>query len=51
MNACLYFSDLNDAEWALLAPLVPHSHPTGWREIYPLRRIVGAIFYLLRTRA
>jgi putative transposase len=51
MNTCLYASDLNDAEWALLAPLVPRSHPAGRRQIYPLRRIVDAIFYLLRTGA
>ena len=51
MNACLYASDLNDAEWALLAPLVPRSHPAGRRQTYPLRRIVDAIFYLLRTGA
>jgi transposase len=44
-------SDLNDVEWALLAPLVPRSHPAGRRQTYPLRRIVDAIFYLLRTGA
>ena len=51
MNTCLYASDLNDAEWALLGPLVPRSHPAGRRQTYPLRRIVDAIFYLLRTGA
>src|SRR5215218_6205249 len=51
MDACLYASDLNDAEWALLEPLVPRSHPAGRRQIDPLRRIVDAIFYLLRTGA
>ena len=51
MDACLYSSDLNDAEWALLAPLIPRSHPAGRRQTYPLRRIVDAIFYLLRTGA
>ncbi len=51
MDACLYASDLNDAEWALLEPLVPRSHPAGRRQTYPLRRIVDAIFYLLRTGA
>jgi transposase len=51
MDACLYSSDLNDAEWALLAPLVRRSHPAGRRQIYPVRRIVDAIFYLLRTGA
>jgi transposase len=51
MAACLYASDLNDAEWALLAPLVPRSHPARRRQTYPLRRIVDAIFYLLCTGA
>ena len=51
MDACSYATDLNDAEWALLAPLVPRSHPAGRRQTYPLRRIVDAIFYLLRTGA
>jgi transposase len=49
MEVCFYVSDLTDAEWALLAPLVPRSHPAGRRQTYPLRRIVDAIFYLLRT--
>ena len=35
MDACLYASDLNDAEWELLEPLVPRSHPAGRRQIYP----------------
>jgi putative transposase len=51
MDPWLYTSDLNDAEWALLAPLVRRSHPAGRRQTYPLRRIVDAIFYLLRTGA
>ena len=51
MDACVYASDLTDAEWALLAPLVPRSHPAGRRQTYPLRRTVDAIFYLLRTGA
>src|ERR687889_178766 len=51
MAVCLYAIDLNDAEWALLEPLVPRSHPAGRRQTYPLRRIVDAIFYLLRTGA
>ncbi len=29
MDACLYASDLSDAEWAVLAPLLPRSHPAG----------------------
>jgi transposase len=51
MEVCLYASDLGDAEWAVLAPLLPRRHPAGRRQTYPLRRIVDAIFYLLRTGA
>ena len=51
MDVCSYACDLDDAEWALLEPLVPRSHPAGRRQTYPLRRIVDAIFYLLRTGA
>jgi transposase len=40
MDVCSYASDLNDAEWALLAPLVPRSHPAGRPQTYSLRRIV-----------
>jgi putative transposase len=51
MGACLYASDLSDEEWTVLAPLLHRSHPAGRRQTYPLRRIVDAIFYLLRTGA
>jgi transposase len=51
MAVCLYASDLSDEEWTVLAPLLPRSHPAGRRQTYPLRRIVDAIFYLLRTGA
>jgi putative transposase len=43
MEACLYASDLNDEEWALLEPLVARHHPAGRRQTYPLRRIVDVI--------
>ncbi len=51
MAVCLYASDLSDEEWTVLAPLLPRSHPAGRRQTYPLRRIVDAIFSLLRTGA
>jgi putative transposase len=51
MDACLYASDLSDEEWTLLKPLLHRTHPAGRRQTYPLRRIVDAIFYLLRTGA
>jgi putative transposase len=51
MDACLYASDLIDEEWTLLESLLHRTHPAGRRQTYPLRRIVDAIFYLLRTRS
>jgi transposase len=51
MDTCLYGSDLNDDEWALPAPLINRSHPVGRRQFHPLRHIVDAAFYLLRTGA
>ena len=43
-----YQTDLTDAEWAVIEPLMPepcsYGRPRGW----PLREIVDAIFYVLR---
>ena len=46
-----YASDLTDEEWALLRPLLTRTHPAGRKQAYSLRRIVDAVFYLLRTGA
>lgn len=47
----LYPSDLSDAEWIILAPLLPPA-PTGGRpRKWPLRTILDGIFYLLRSGA
>jgi putative transposase len=51
MDVSTYDSDLTDAEWALLEPLIARRHPAGRRQTYPLRRIIDAILYLLRTGA
>ena len=51
MEVSSYASDLTDAEWALLEPLIARSHPAGRRQTYPLRHIIDAISYLLRTGA
>ena len=54
-NSCLPLllasccSDLNDAEWALLAPLIPTSKPNGRPRSLDMRRITNGVFYLLRT--
>lgn len=44
-----YPSDLSDAEWAMLEPLVPTAKPGGRPCTHPRREIVDAIFYVLRT--
>lgn len=43
-----YGSDLSDAEWAILAPLLPPPCRCGRKRRWPMRRIVEAIFYVLR---
>ena len=45
----VYPSDLNDAEWALLAPLIPSSKPHGRPRSSDRRRISNGIFYRLRS--
>jgi transposase len=41
-------SDLTDAEWAVLEPLLPPPSRVGRPRKWPLRRIIEAICYLLR---
>lgn len=43
-----YASDLTDAEWALLEPLLPPPCDQGRPRSWPLREILNAIFYVLR---
>lgn len=44
-----YPSDLTEAEWALLEPLLPVSRPRGQERIHSYRDIVDAILYVLRN--
>lgn len=44
-----YPSDLTDAEWHIIARLVPHVKRGGRRAEHSRREIVNAIFYVLRT--
>lgn len=47
-----YPSDLTDEQWALVEPLLPRARvgpKGGRREKHPRRRIVDAIFYVVRT--
>ena len=43
-----FTSDLTDAEWAVLEPLLPPPSPVGRPPEWPMREIVNAIFYVLR---
>ena len=49
MTSSTYPSDLSDAEWAILAPLLCPAKQAGHPQVFALRRIVEAVFYLLRT--
>ena len=44
-----YDSDLTDAEWALVAPLVPPAKRGGRKRDVDVREIFNAIFYVLWT--
>jgi len=45
-----YPTDLNDQQWALIEPLLPNKQgKRGRPRIWPLREIVNAIFYIVRS--
>ena len=44
-----YPSDLTDAEWALIAPVIPPARHGGARRTVDVREIVNAIMYVLGT--
>jgi putative transposase len=45
----LYATDLTDAEWRLVEPLLPVVTPTGRPRRHSRRTLLNAIFYVLRT--
>lgn len=49
MNRKPYSSDLTDAEWSILEPLLPPAKPGGHRRTTNMREILNAIFYLVRN--
>lgn len=44
-----YPTDLTDAEWAILEPLLPAAKPGGRPRTTCLRQVLEAIFYVLRS--
>jgi putative transposase len=44
-----YATDLSDAEWQLLAPLIPAAKPGGRPPIHERRELVNAMAYWLRA--
>src|SRR5215210_2762564 len=44
-----YQTDLSDAEWSCLEPHVPAPKANGRPRVYPLREILDAVFYVVRS--
>lgn len=49
MRGKLYDTDLSDAAWAIIGPLLPSAKPGGRPRTTCLRSVLDAIFYLLLT--
>ena len=49
MSTGSYDTDLTDAAWAFVAPVLPAARPGGRPRTTNLRAVLNAIFYLLRT--
>jgi transposase len=44
-----YPSDLTDAEWALIKPLIPPGKPGGNKQTVNMRQVVDGLMYILST--
>ena len=44
-----YQSDVTDVEWGVIEPLLPKPRARGRRRGWPVREIVNAIFYVMRS--
>jgi putative transposase len=49
MNRQAYPTDLTDAEWTIVEPVIPPAQPGGRKRTTNVREVLNAIFYLLRT--
>jgi len=48
-SGVIYPTDLTDAQWKLIEPLIPPPKPGGRHREIDIRQIINAIFYLLRS--
>jgi putative transposase len=48
-NASRYQSDVTDKEWRVIEPLLPGPRTRGRPRGWPLREIINAIFYVMRS--
>ena len=44
-----YPTDLTDAQWSLIAPLIPAADPGGRPRTVEMREVINGILYLVRT--
>lgn len=44
-----YPSDLSDAEWEVIAPLIPPARPGGGKRRVDMREVVNGLMYVLST--
>jgi len=49
MARAAYPSDLTDAEWIILEPLIPPAKTGGRHRTVEMREVVNGIFYVLRS--
>src|SRR5207247_8139998 len=49
MNRTPYLTDLTDAEWKIVEPLLPPAKPGGRHRTVNLREILNGIRYLVRS--
>ncbi|PZD71176.1 hypothetical protein C1752_07904 [Acaryochloris thomasi RCC1774] len=49
MSAKPYATDLTDAEWSILSPLIPKAKTGGHPRTVDMRLVCNAIYYQLKT--
>jgi len=49
ITVVFYTSDLTDAEWAVVEPMIPPAHRGGRRREVNVREVLNAVFYVLST--